>query len=439
MHGWRILLDMHKVKAVVFVLLTITFSLISAAAENTVCHNPLIAPQAIQEYLSPMQNIKNILLLGIDKNEISEAMGADYHTDAIMVLAANFDENRVDMISLPRDSVTYVPGIKGIYKLNAAINCGGGKTEEGFQKVCEAASWLLGGIRIDNYCAVDMRAMKAIGDAIGGVDFDVEMSYNGEGGRYFKGFQHLNGTGIMDYLRARRNATVNSNDLGRTGRQRDLMQAIFEKVMSDSGYLSSILASVQKLDDAFFTNMSLIDMAGYFRFATGLDNHNVGSYVLKGVYRSALNGWNFTFTDQTNRQNVISKVYGLHVPEIKYVSYSYTKWLVEHGFSIVRYLNVAKQLREEVMVSCALKINEEQKKELDAFDHSYDKTQAAFDAAADSMSAQDTEGMAAAGKELRMNGDALYALCEGVSKPVWANGQYWYADRMINEIDVNFR
>ncbi len=62
--------------------------------------------------------------------------------------------------------------------------CGGGKTEDGFQKACEAASWLLGGIKINYYCAVDMRAMIAIGDTIGGVDFKLEMSYKGQFGKY---------------------------------------------------------------------------------------------------------------------------------------------------------------------------------------------------------------------------------------------------------------
>ncbi len=430
---------MIKIKTAFVAISIIVLLFISAAAETTEYHNPLIDPRPIETYITPEQNIKNILLLGIDKSDASAARGSDYHTDAIMVLAVNFDKKRVDMISLPRDSLTYVPGIKGIYKLNAAINCGGGKTEEGFQKVCEAASWLLGGIKIDSYCAVDMLAMKAIGDAIGGVDFYVGMSYNGGGGKYNKGYQHLNGTGIMDYLRARRNATVNSNDLGRTGRQRDLMQVIFERVMSDSKYFTSILAAVEKLDHALFTNMSLVDMADYFRFAANLDTRNIGSYVLKGKYRTALNGWNFTFTDQANRREVINKVFDIEVPELKYVSYPYTKWLVDNGFVIVRYLSIARQLRKEIGGMDASSMNAEQAEALGTFDSAYVKAQDTFDAAADSMSDIDTQAMTAAGKELRKCGDALYSLFSGVDKPVWANGQNWYADRMINEIDVNFR
>ncbi|MFH1512821.1 MAG: LCP family protein, partial [Bacillota bacterium] len=97
-----------------------------AAAESV---NPLIEPYEITEYTQTTDQIVNILLLGIDlgmegywgsgyKNKIE-----DCHTDAVMVVAINLDQQRIDLISLPRDTVTYVPGVRGIYKLNAAMNC----------------------------------------------------------------------------------------------------------------------------------------------------------------------------------------------------------------------------------------------------------------------------------------------------------------------------
>ncbi len=424
----------------ILILLGIVFLFSSISlAEDTDHHNPLIDPQPIIEYTTPAQNIKNILLLGIDKSDRAAAKGFDYHTDAIMVLAVNLDEKTVDLVSLPRDTLTYVPGIKGIYKLNAAINCGGGKTEEGFQKICEAASWVLGGMKIDQYCAVDMKAMIAIGDAIGGVDFKLDMSYRGEFGTYQKGLRHLNGKGIVDYLRARRNATVNANDIGRTGRQRDLIFAIFEKIKDNQSLLVNVLSTVQKMENAIFTNISVADVMGYLPLALELDDSKVGSYVITGKYRTALNGWNFTFTDQENRKKVIQEVYGVEVPELKYVSYEYTKWLVNNGLQVVRFLSVAKLLREEISKYDESDMSAEQKEALAAFDLAYTKTQDAFDAAADSMAKADTELMTNSSKELRKQGDVLYKLFDDISKPVWNSGKYWYADRLINEIDVDFR
>ena len=58
----------------------------------------------------------------------------------MIVLSINTKTKKVDLISLPRDTYANIPGVEGIYKLNASIDCGGGwPTAEGFEKVCEAA------------------------------------------------------------------------------------------------------------------------------------------------------------------------------------------------------------------------------------------------------------------------------------------------------------
>ena len=96
-----------------------------------------IAPQEITD------NIVNVLLLGVDADyKPYAAGGGDRHTDAIMVVAINMTKNKVDLISIPRDTFTYVPGVKGMYKMNGAINTGGGveKGDVGFEKTCESVS-----------------------------------------------------------------------------------------------------------------------------------------------------------------------------------------------------------------------------------------------------------------------------------------------------------
>lgn len=429
---------MKKVKVTVAVILAILLSIVTVSAGTMGYHNPLIDPQQVTPYVKLNKNFKNLLLLGMDKTDYSISRGSIYHTDAILVLAVNFDEHKIDLISLPRDTLTYVPGIKGIYKLNAAINCGGGKTEEGFQKACEAASWLLGGIKIDYYCAVDMNAMVAIGDAIGGVDVKLEMSYKGQFGKYNVGWQHLNGKGIMDYLRARKNATKNANDLGRTARQRDMITAIIKKLANDTNCLVSAIATAQRMEDRFFTNMSIADVAAILPLALQTDFDAMGSYVISGKYRTALEDWNFTFTDQENRKAVIHNVYGVDVQELKYVSFAYTRWLMENGFKVARCISVANLLRDNIRTKDETSTNEAQRDVLAAFDLALERTKAAFDKAADSMSDSDAKLMVSEVELLRKQGNALYTLFEDIKKPVWSDWHYWYADRMINEVDVNF-
>ena len=125
---------------------------------------------------SLLKNIVNVMLIGVDHSTERETWSGKkaFHADVMIVLAINTDTGTVDMISLPRDTYAKIPGVKGIYKLNASIDCGGGwPTEGGFNKVCEAASWMLGGIPVQYYYAVDMNAVKDLANAIGGIDFSL--------------------------------------------------------------------------------------------------------------------------------------------------------------------------------------------------------------------------------------------------------------------------
>ena len=95
--------------------------------------------------MSMMKDIVNVLVIGVDYAPERETWSGKhaYHADVMLVLAINFKENTVDMISLPRDTYAKIPGVDGIYKLNASLDCGGG-LPDGFPKVCESASWMLG-------------------------------------------------------------------------------------------------------------------------------------------------------------------------------------------------------------------------------------------------------------------------------------------------------
>lgn len=79
----------------------------SQAPEKTAL--PAAAPEATATP-KPTERL-NILLMGIDADEYGgTTSGTMAHTDAIMLIAINFTENKVDLISLPRDTLTTAPG-----------------------------------------------------------------------------------------------------------------------------------------------------------------------------------------------------------------------------------------------------------------------------------------------------------------------------------------
>lgn len=379
----------------------------------------------------------NILLLGVDYGTAGywgsgyKKTFEDCHTDSVLVVSLNLDKKKIDLVSVPRDTLTYIPNVKGIYKLNAAINCSE-NTEEGIQHVSDAVGWLLGGITIDKYCLVDMNAVIALGDAIGGVDFDLEMSYKGRDGRaYRKGMQHLDGQGIMDYIRARKNATVNANDIGRTGRNRKMMATIFQKLRSDFTMIPKALSVMEPNQHHIFTNITQADILKLTQTAMTLDIQSIGSHVLTGNYRKALKGWNFTFTDQQHRLDVLKEVYGIDAEPVPYVSKKHTEWLEEIGFTYARYIFTAEKL-----LNHAKQINgatAEQQALLNEFESAFHQLITSFEQAADSMSTKDGRTLRDAGKQLKALGDKVAEAFQYADKYSWKGNNYWYRDPMINE------
>ncbi|MEG1884274.1 MAG: LCP family protein [Clostridia bacterium] len=300
---------------------------------GTVTPEPLAATPTIDPYqqlyaqadLTMMKNIVNVLVIGVDYAEERETWNGkhDYHSDVMMILAINFDENRVDLISLPRDTYAKIPGVKGIYKLNASLNCGGGMEAPGgagFLKSCEAASWMIGGIPVDYYFAVTMPAVKGLVDAVGGVDYELEMSYTMMGRKYKEGQQHMNGQAVLDYLRVRKNIS-SAGDWNRVNRQKKMMVALFQS-MQKQNLILKIPDIVNSFEGQLFTNCSLGQTAALAAFAYNLSSENIGMYSMNGTMKNIFN-WNFCITDQANRVKIVKTVFNVDVPEEKEYSMAY--------------------------------------------------------------------------------------------------------------------
>lgn len=392
-------------------------------------------------------HVVNVLLLGLDlnyKTYATDGHGGNYHTDSIVVVNINKDKNKVTLISLPRDTLTHVPGVRGIYKLNAAINCGGGKTDAGFKKVCDAASALLGGVNIDYYYAFELDTVKEVGDMIGGVDFNVEMEYDGSSGKHYKkGMQHLDGTGIYDYMRARDNSTTgDKTDKGRMSRGRAILQAVFQKLKSQN-MLTQIPGLLYNLNKGLYTNMPLMSSIYLANYAKTINIDDISSFTMpgnEGKDTMAL-GWRWYFVDQQGRKNLIKQVFGIDVPEQQCVSMDYANWLGDHGFKATRYLATAFDLVQYIKNKGTGTLNSNQTDMYNSLTADYKKVQAAYDAAALSLSKDDSNTMEDAMTDLR--NDTL-KLADSINYPnnmKWTvnTNQEWCNDPCINEITVNFQ
>ena len=291
----------------------------------------------------------NILMLGVDFGILTPGRGkADIkncHTDSVIMIAIDLTANKVNLISIPRDTLTYVSGAYGVYKLNAAINCAP-TFDEGIETAQKTVSWLLGGIRPDHYLVIAPHLVEEIGNRIGGLDIDVEMSYTGHSGTsYKKGCQHLDGVGIMDYARARRNATKNNNDYGRTSRQRTVLNTLYQKIRDDTDIVYDILdVIVDNFDKYFFSDLSESDLRDLLSLTEQITSGSISGYVLDGDLGMAMKYFNSSFIDQKKRQDILREVYGVEIPKQHLNSRGYLNYLFKYGFTSVKAIRVSTRV-----------------------------------------------------------------------------------------------
>ncbi|HYF74362.1 MAG TPA: LCP family protein [Nocardioides sp.] len=143
-------------------------------------------------------------------------------TDTIMLLHTGDGPNL--LMSVPRDSLVEVPG-HGTTKINAAFAYGGPKL---LVKTIEQNT----GIRVDDYVEIGLGGLAGVVDAVGGIticpkekmvdklaNLDID-----------KGCQDADGATALGYARSRH--TSNIGDIDRVKRQREVVAAVGDEVVS---------------------------------------------------------------------------------------------------------------------------------------------------------------------------------------------------------------
>lgn len=190
----------------------------------------------------------NILLLGYGGS--GHAGGG--LSDTIEVLSIRWSDNKVAMISVPRDLWVNVPGY-GYSRINAAYSDGNlnSKVTGGGEKLASNVVSEVLGIPIHYCVAIDFNGFVSIVNAVGGVDINVENTFtdysypknecNDATGlgcslmtvHFDTGIQHMDGARALIYSRSRHSIDNNEgSDFARSRRQQLLMLAIKEKMLS---------------------------------------------------------------------------------------------------------------------------------------------------------------------------------------------------------------
>ncbi len=324
-------------------------SLAPTATATAETQDPLSSPSPEKQTdTQKMSGIVNVALFGIDAYESGRSTsGTMPHTDANVILAINFDTKEVSLISIARDCFTTAPGYRGFYKFNGVFNVGGGMKDPkaGFELSCRAAEQWLGGVSIPYYYGVDFQALIDLVDMIGGIDFKVDIKlYTLDGHTINPGNRHLNGQGVMAYMRMRKSA--GGLDSKRTERQRKMLVAIFKKLKQE-GKLSQIPDILKTLGDNVYTNTGTAQTAALVNFASEIDPDSIKAYSIQGEIHGRYD-WSFCFIDQQRRIDIIKEVYGFDAEPMRINSIAYETFLNECGYLAIQCYANAEQLFDAI-------------------------------------------------------------------------------------------
>ena len=199
----------------------------------------------------------NILLMGTDTRPTDPSWIPS--TDVMMVLFIDQANQRVGLISFPRDLVVAIPH-QNAFRINYVYQYGLRQGPSGGADLVKQVLHDEFDIRIDHWALIDFNGFQKIIDTLGGVDVHVPCAL--EDTIDNQHFVIPAGNVHMDYITAKRyvQSRYTTSDTSRNFRQQRVIWAIFKKGMQ-LGALDRLPQVWDQLHDSVETDMSLFEMA----------------------------------------------------------------------------------------------------------------------------------------------------------------------------------
>jgi LCP family protein required for cell wall assembly len=235
----------------------------------------------------------NILLLG---------MGGAGHeagdlTDSMILISYSHTSGKLSLISIPRD--LWVDSMKA--KINTAYYYGELRSSNGGGLVLsKAATEEIIGLPVHYSFALDFTGFKQAIDLVGGVDINVQTAFDDnfypipgkenaipESDRYEHlhfdaGVQHMDGERALKFVRSRHAEGDEGTDFARSARQRLVILAFKDKVLSSQTLLNPtrITELVRLYSQYLHTDIDSSDYGSFARLALEIKPDNIQSIPL---------------------------------------------------------------------------------------------------------------------------------------------------------------
>ena len=239
-------------------------------------------------------DIMTFLIMGIDKSdeEVSPVYGEinGGQADALFLIVFNPHNKTTKVIGINRNTMTdielydeygnYVNTIKAQITLQHGFG-------DGMEKSCElqkrAVSDLFYKLPIHGYAAINMSAITAINDAVGGVDVTPTSDFE-SGDYYFKAGEtvHLDGEAAYAFLRSRDMTQFGSAD-DRLGRQKVYMTAFIKQVIERAESQPTLAVDIYNtISKQMVTDVSVNQLSYIATTVSGYDFGPDSLYLLEG-------------------------------------------------------------------------------------------------------------------------------------------------------------
>ena len=291
----------------------------ATAAPGEPTPEPTLDPYSLlltQADLDFMESRVHILMLGIDES-LERSHWGSFRTDTMILVSIDFITKEVNMISLPRDSFVTIFNKGSHDRINTAFGAGGGKDGGGFQNAMDTVSMTLGGIPVNRYVCFDMNVVKEVVDAIGGLEYDVDVNVDMNGRKIAKGLQYMDGQMVLDYCRQRKG----DSDIHRADRQQRMIFAIFDEIKK-TGQMQDIPDIYSAVTGNIYTDLDFDEIVSLAAFGMGIDLDNLQRFMLPGDYLN-IDGASYWGVDQYKKRDLVKLIFGADINISKYDHVTY--------------------------------------------------------------------------------------------------------------------
>ena len=263
-------------------------------------------------------NQTNILLLGSDNDQ---KFSGNPLTQTMMIIHIDYVKKEVDMFSIPRDLWVRMPDRQNYGKIDQAAEY------EGIPSAIKVVEQTFG-IQINHYAWVGLYGFIKSIDTIGGINLQVVHPvldnqyptdinspnlYGYQRLDIQAGMHHMSGEEALQYVRSRHEDQI--GDFGRTERQRQLLLALKQLVLSSPNLITQAPQLFDSLKSQIKTDLSLGDgtQLGFF-FLTNKNALVEKQFTLSPPQYSQVgnstDGQSIVIANAANSAQLIASIFG---------------------------------------------------------------------------------------------------------------------------------